>query len=214
MKPGMRVVHGRGSPEEDYRLRAADHDYLETFEGFLPTSIQYNYCEVFARQPDIDSTALMISCTCRFLNREDVSTGLMEQFLPRIRTAISSLGKKDLDDDSLLEQGPNEDWMDNMLRSGKVVYSQAAWAHALVSWSTVLNKAKKYSEADNIANKYREVIKRVEDDTSQSIIIKHDIGKNWSIYLEMLIDSALEDTFGKRPESFSTDSIVSIQCKI
>lgn len=156
-----RTVYGRGSPETGYRLRRADEEYVKKFGGSLPSSIQYSYCEVFAKSPDIDSTALMISSTCKFLCLLDDNSGFTERLLPRIRDAIIALEKRDADGDSLLEQGPNEDWMDNMLRSGKVVYSQAAWAIALRDWQVLLTKVKNHKEADTFLEKYDNVVKQV-----------------------------------------------------
>jgi glycogen debranching enzyme len=159
---GWRIVYGRGSPETGYRIQTARDEYLQHFSGSLPSSIQYNYSEVYAASPDIDSTALMISTTCKFLLRTEVPHDLTEKLLPRLQNAVSSLERRDIDGDSLLEQGANEDWMDNMLRSGKVVYSQAAWAHALRYWSELLDKVKHTNERDHIIEKYRNVVKQVD----------------------------------------------------
>lgn len=57
-----------------------------------------------------------------------------------------------------------------------------------------------------------EVVRRAQDGQS-TIIVKHDLGKNWSFYLEALVDSALEEMLGQKPDSFSTDSIVSVEYK-
>jgi hypothetical protein len=39
--------------------------------------------------------------------------------------AVEYLSKRDTDNDGLLEQEHNEDWMDTAIRTGKIVYSQA-----------------------------------------------------------------------------------------
>lgn len=75
-------------------------------------------------------------------------------------------------------------------------------AKAFLSWLEV-----------RLKNSGCEVVRRVEDE-NHIIIIKHDLGKNWSLYLETLLNSTLEDTFGKKPESFSTDALVSLKCKV
>jgi glycogen debranching enzyme len=162
LRPGIKTVYGRGAPERRYRLGIADDAYLNKFSGSLPSSIQYNYDEIYGKSPDIDSTSLMISAACKFLLVENMPQGLTEQLMPRIRGAVASLEKRDVDDDSLLEQGPNEDWMDNMQRTGKVVYSQATWAIALNDWQALLNRVKMNKEADEVLQKYQKVVKQVE----------------------------------------------------
>jgi glycogen debranching enzyme len=52
--------------------------------------------------------------------------------------AVEYLMRRDLDDDDLLEQNHNEDWMDTILRAGKIVYSQACLILALSNLSTLL----------------------------------------------------------------------------
>lgn len=59
-----------------------------------------------------------------------------------------------------------------------------------------------------------EVAHRTREDGAQNIIIKHDLGKNWSLYLKTLIESTLKEAFGKAPDFFTTDSLVSLTCKI
>ena len=59
--------------------------------------------------------------------------------------------KRDIDNDSLLEQGSNEDWMDTALRTGKIVYSQACWILALNDLSILLTKTEKESDAKRIS---------------------------------------------------------------
>jgi hypothetical protein len=57
-----------------------------------------------------------------------------------------------------------------------------------------------------------EVAHRVEGE-KQTVVIKHDLGKNWSLYLKTMLESALKESFGKVPESFITDSLVSLAWK-
>ncbi|MEO9362806.1 MAG: hypothetical protein ABI348_02790 [Nitrososphaera sp.] len=59
-----------------------------------------------------------------------------------------------------------------------------------------------------------EVAHRTEEDGSQNIIIKHDLGKNWSLYLKTLIESTLNEAFGKAPDFFITNSLVSFKYRI
>ncbi len=160
LKPSLRVVHGRGSPDNGFRMSVVNEEFFKRFSGSLPTSIQHNYCEVYAKSPDIDSTALMISATCKLLlsinNRE-----FADRLIPHLRDAIGYLESRDSDGDGLVEQGPNEDWMDSMLRSGKTVYSQAVWAAALRDWCELSRKMKMYSEADMVEEKLRIVVSQV-----------------------------------------------------
>jgi hypothetical protein len=45
--------------------------------------------------------------------------------IPRMHQAVEYLTNRDIDNDGLLEQSHNEDWMDSIMRAGKIVYSQA-----------------------------------------------------------------------------------------
>jgi hypothetical protein len=75
--PGKeKVVYGRGSPQMKFLPSIAGPEIETTFEGGLPTTIyKSGFSEVYGRNPDIDSTALMISTTSwillRFLNSYD-----------------------------------------------------------------------------------------------------------------------------------------------
>jgi Glycosyl-hydrolase family 116, catalytic region len=152
----------------NFKPTVADKKVKKRFKGSLPTSIYHGrkLCEVFGKNPDIDSTALMISSTSWILSRiltEDdhdassastkitshyssssssSSTKQVEKVLdftiPRMHTAIEYLANRDIDSDGLLEQNHNEDWMDSIMRAGKIVYSQACWILALTNFSILL----------------------------------------------------------------------------
>ena len=47
------------------------------------------------------------------------SSYVTEFVVPRMLKAVEYLESRDIDNDGLLEQGPNEDWMDTALRVGK-----------------------------------------------------------------------------------------------
>jgi glycogen debranching enzyme len=128
------------------------------FSGALPTSIQHGYNEIYGAGPDVDSTALMVSVTCIFCADNENHA---KKFEPVVRRAISALARKDIDDDGLLEQGANEDWMDTMLRSGKIVYSQALWATALLNWSKLLEIVGESKEAEDSNQRYKRVLSEV-----------------------------------------------------
>jgi hypothetical protein len=174
-----KLVYGRGSPEMKFLSEVAKGNKQEEFEGALPTTIyQAGFSEVYGQNPDIDSTALMISTSSwilarsirnhRTLNKTSsprrattsliasehssdyvssllLKVGITDPFkvidfvLPRMINAVEYLTRRDLDDDDLLEQNHNEDWMDTILRAGKIVYSQACWILALNNLSTLLS---------------------------------------------------------------------------
>jgi hypothetical protein len=60
--------------------------------------------------------------------------------VPRMLKAVNYLLTRDIDNDGLLEQNHNEDWMDTALRAGKIVYSQACWILALNNLSYLLSE--------------------------------------------------------------------------
>lgn len=176
-----KVVYGRGSPEMDFRPLIANDKTRKKFDGALPTSIfkKSNVVEVFGKNPDIDSTALMIYATCWILlellekkeNAKSNSQSLLDLYeespflylgnikalrkiktsnlrllthkviklvIPRMEKATAYLAKRDIDNDYLLEQEHNEDWMDSIMRIGKIVYSNATWILALRNFSKLL----------------------------------------------------------------------------
>src|ERR1041385_6158128 len=58
------LVYGRGSPNTKFSAIVASDEKKKELEGALPTTIyQTGFSEVYGRNPDIDSTALMISTT-------------------------------------------------------------------------------------------------------------------------------------------------------
>src|ERR671922_3024051 len=71
IQPGTeKIVYGRGSPEMKFMSEEAKEDKQKEFAGALPTTIyQAGFSEIYAQNPDIDSTALMISTTSRILLR-------------------------------------------------------------------------------------------------------------------------------------------------
>src|SRR5919199_2631615 len=184
----------------------------EEFEGALPTTIyQAGFSEIYGQNPDIDSTALIISTTswilARSLSKEQGSsspssfessiipssrissswssttvserpsdyiyallskTGITDPskitdfVLPRLLKAINYLKGRDIDNDGLLEQSHNEDWMDTAVRAGKIVYSQACWLLALNDLSSLLSKLRKSREVDKLTHLADETIHGIE----------------------------------------------------
>jgi hypothetical protein len=163
-----KIVFGRGSPEMDFKPTIASKQTKERFQGSLPTSIYHErkICEVFGKAPDIDSTALMISTTSWILSRlfaKNASAAsstkssahdslnriqkILDFTIPRMHKAIEYLTNRDIDNDGLLEQDHNEDWMDSIMRAGKIVYSQACWILALRNFSLLLQLQNKQEGA-------------------------------------------------------------------
>jgi len=203
-KSEEKLVYGRGSPEMKFSPKAAKQDQKKEFEGALPTTIyQAGFSEVYGKEPDIDSTALMISTTSWILNRillkrkeqryrrpehssrrsviasensSDYVSALLLKLgitdplqvidfvVPRMLEAVNHLISRDIDKDGLLEQSHNEDWMDTMLRTGKIVYSQACWLLALNDLASLLFQLKEESVANTLMNLVQRTIRRVEDE--------------------------------------------------
>jgi hypothetical protein len=204
IEPGKeKIIYGRGSPEMRYKVTIAKAHKQKDFEGSLPTTIYADgFSEVFGQNPDIDSTALMISTTSwiltsilrkkegkqdngssfilqrpitssytrgsdirdannnRITNQESDSSSIsylssnhsdaINFVVPRMLKAIDYLVTRDIDNDGVLEQNHNEDWMDNCLRAGKIVYSQACWILALNNLSYLLSELNNKDEAERI----------------------------------------------------------------
>ena len=195
-----KIVFGRGSPDMNFLAEVAEEETERRFAGALPTTFyQAGFSEVYGRNPDIDSTALMISTTSWILTasliqqeknlsspegpkQETVATEhsssyvstllsklgitqpskVAEYVIPRMLKSVEYLQKRDIDNDDLLEQGHNEDWMDTALRSGKIVYSQACWILALNNLSMLLAKIERESDAKRVSRLAHRAIRGVE----------------------------------------------------
>ena len=81
--------------------------------------------------------------------------------IPKMIKAVEYLIRCDKDSDGLLEQNYNEDWMDTILRAGKIVYSQACWLLALYDFSALLEKLGR--------QKYGKNLRRLADKTIQAV---------------------------------------------
>ncbi|MHB8567270.1 MAG: GH116 family glycosyl hydrolase [Nitrososphaerales archaeon] len=151
---------GRGSPRE-FRTRVSKESELSAFRGALPTSIHRGWKEIYASSPDIDSSSLMISLACKVC----LSSGdrmLSERLFPQLQNTIKYLESRDIDGDLILEQGPNEDWMDTVMREGKIVYSQGTWLGALKAWALFLQYRGRKNDADRITDKLEQLEKQVD----------------------------------------------------
>ena len=64
-----KLVYGRGSPEMKFLSEVASINKKMEFDGALPTTIyQAGFSEIYGQNPDIDSTALMVSTSSWILN--------------------------------------------------------------------------------------------------------------------------------------------------
>jgi hypothetical protein len=194
-----KIIYGRGSPEMNYKPAIAKEDKQKTFEGALPTTMyQAGYSEVYGLNPDIDSTALMISTTswilAKILKEESSSRESSSKIsysssthhnkntnntiskaksmtnhervvnfvVPCMLKAVDYLVSRDADNDGLLEQNHNEDWMDTGLRAGKIVYSQSCWILALNNLSYLLSELDKHDEAEKMMKLSSKTISAIE----------------------------------------------------
>jgi hypothetical protein len=240
-----KLVYGRGSPEMKFLSEVAKEDKQKEFQGALPTSIyQAGFSEVYGQNPDIDSTALMISTSSWILARSlkdrqsmtetsaaqqtiiasehssDYVSALLSKIgmtdplnvaefvVPRMLTAVEYLSSRDIDDDGLLEQNHNEDWMDTVLRAGKIVYSQACWILALSNLASLLSQLERDDESNKIARLTDKAIKSVdknlwseEDACYLDIQETHHIGgpyrtltQDVSLYLVAITENTINES--------------------
>lgn len=259
-----KIVYGRGSPELNFRIQHADAGTKEKFKGALPSTIYHNqgFSEVYARNPDIDSTALMISTTSWILDTylkaglysyddglisavkplssadykqqsssssKDVTQSstfnqlgmplsrviwkpaeLMEFIMPRMLAAIEYLASRDIDNDGLIEQGYNEDWMDTALRAGKIVYNQASWILAASNFSSLLCEIGRENMASKLTRMAERTVHAVEEklwseEDGAYIDIKYDgvdckteeermLTQDVLLYLVSITENSVNDT--------------------
>lgn len=229
-----RLIYGRGSPSNNFTPRRCDHGSIKKYYGALPTTIYSSFSEIYATDPDIDSTALMIYTTSWILShiykhinsiKSDYSSDikplnhesylntefskLTVELIPKIFRAIDFLFTKDIDNDGILEQNANEDWMDTALRDGKIVYSQACWILALKNFVILLNSLEKFEDAkklDTIAqNSIASIEKHLWSDEEECYVDK--IRDNESYYVEnMVTQDSLLYPFALVNDNFLTES--------
>ena len=248
---GQKVVYGRGSPEMKFSSKVANEKKLKEFEGALPTTIyQAGFSEVYGQNPDIDSTALMLSTTSWILARAlkgeqsgpsgyspvqhitpaEHSLDYISALLPKVGTtdpskvtdfvihkmlkAVDYLISRDADNDGLLEQNHNEDWMDTILRAGKIVYSQACWLLALNDFTVLLRRVGMERDANKLMTLAKKTIQAVEqnlwsdkDRCYIDIQESHHIGgpyrtltQDVCFYLVAITQNATTDNASNRPQ--------------
>ena len=228
------LIHGRGSPSTNFTPCRCDPQSIKKYYGALPTTIYSSFSEIYAVEPDIDSTALMIYTTswilCNmykhinsiksdyssYLKPLDQESYLKTEFskltvklIPKIFKAIDYLVTKDVDNDGILEQNPNEDWMDTALRDGKIIYSQACWILALRNFVLLLHSLEKFEDAKKLDRIARNCIASIEKqlwcDREECYVDK--IRNNESYYVEnMVTQDSLLYPFALVNDNFLTDS--------
>jgi glycogen debranching enzyme len=144
--------------------------------------------------------------------------------LPRMLKAVEYLLRRDTDSDGLLEQNHNEDWMDTILRAGKIVYTQASWILALKNLSALLLALDKENEAKRISDMADRTIKAAEerlwseeDGAYIDIQESHHIGgpyrtltQDVSLYLVAISETSVRDnlTNKKREQEVPSSSTI------
>lgn len=90
-------------------------------------------------------------------------TKVVEFVIPRMLKAVDHLQNRDIDNDGILEQNHNEDWMDTGLRAGKIVYSQACFILGLNNLSHLLLEIGQTDSAKRMHNMLIKTMKGVEE---------------------------------------------------
>ncbi|HEX6282728.1 MAG TPA: hypothetical protein VFZ67_10920 [Nitrososphaera sp.] len=141
-------------------------------------------------------------------------TKAIDFLVPRMLRAVDYLASRDIDNDGLLEQNHNEDWMDTVLRAGKIVYSQACWILALRNLSSLLVTSGKQNESDRIKRMGEKAIEAVEqilwsekDGTYIDIQEAHHIGgpyrtltQDVSLYLVAISENSARENMTNNRE--------------
>ena len=95
-------------------------------------------------------------------NKSGQTSEMISFILPYLFRSVDYLLSRDEDNDGLLEQDYNEDWMDTVLRDGKVVYSQGCWLLGLSGFANLLNLVDKKEEARRIQSIAARLINSIE----------------------------------------------------
>ena len=156
-----KIKRGRGSKYLGYKAKEVDLEFILKNSGAIPTTIYPNKTiEIYAENPDIDSTALWIigACECA-LRTNDLD--FAKRNYDKISRALRWLKLRDVDGDFLLEQGENEDWADCLERKGEVVSTQALWFEAvnkIAELEEFLNQKDRALELKDLKEKIKKAI--------------------------------------------------------
>jgi glycogen debranching enzyme len=137
-EPSTFIFRNKRIPEwtDDHAFQPTRAD-LAREAGAFPTSVYIHTPdfpagtrEIYSNRADLDSACwLIIALYDQYAYSKDDS--LLRELAPGVKRAIAYLRSRDTDGDHLLEQGPNEDWADILLRRGNVSYTQAVWYRCL-----------------------------------------------------------------------------------
>jgi glycogen debranching enzyme len=117
----------------------------------------------------------------------------------RVRRALEYLLGRDVDGDHLLEQGPNQDWADILLRHGKVSYTQAVWYRCLGCAAAIFEAL----GDDRTAQFCRERASAVRGAINEHLLTPHGFYANYrhinGFSLRRALDTSLLIAFGVEP---------------
>ncbi len=144
-------------------------------------------------------------------------TRAVDFLIPKMFRAVDYLAKRDIDNDGLLEQNHNEDWMDTVLRAGKIVYSQGCWILGLKDLSDLLLAIGEQKESDKISRMADRAVQAVEqklwseeDGAYIDVQETHHIGgpyrtltQDTSLYLVAVSENSLRDNLTSREQNVS-----------
>lgn len=185
-----------------------DHAYVPSKEelmhevGAFPTSVYIHTPdfpagtrEIYSNRADPDSVCwLIIALYDQYLHSRDDS--LLREFAGAVVDAVSYLCGRDIDGDRLLEQGPNQDWADILLRRGRVAYTQAVWFRCLEAASGIFTALDQLDRADG----YRRLQHEVGDAINRVLMTPQGYYANYvasdRVSLRRSLDTALLVAFG------------------
>lgn len=185
-----------------------DHAFRPTREqlrreaGAFPTSVYIHTPnfpagtrEIYTNRADLDSAAwLVIALHDHYVHSRDDT--LLRRLAPSVSGAIDYLWSRDVDGDHLLEQGPNEDWADILLRRGKVSYTQAVWYRCLESAAEIFTLVGDEARAAS----YRHEREAVREAINRVLMTPHGYYANYvasdRTSLRRSLDTALLVAFG------------------
>src|SRR5579859_6739342 len=151
--------------------------------------------EIYASRADPDSVGWLIIALHDYYARSG-DADLLRELAPAVSHAVSYLERRDVDGDHLLEQGPNEDWADILLRRGKVSYTQAIWFRSLEAAAEIFDAVREPERAARYRWE-REAVRRAID---CMLFTSHGFYANYvtdrSASLRRSLDTALLVAFG------------------
>jgi hypothetical protein len=116
-----KVLYGGRSPITEYGWKIAGEEYLRSNRGAFPTTIKRDRVLINGVYPDIDSTALSTILLSKVYR--SMENRLKGDFLQAIEDAVDYILRRDVNNDGLIEQSPNEDWAVGACREGNVTYT-------------------------------------------------------------------------------------------